>query len=330
MFQFTTPRNVTINPRSATLIGAGLTALWLLILLLVRIFGSDSDAPASTFARLAGWITALLPLVLIWLAVGFAHAIAALRAEAAMLRAELGQMPPLPVARREAGGSQQSAPSTAPGYAAARPATSAPMPQGTANRAAPARAARPAAPPAAAPAAQGAQPGLPFDAGDAPLDISVADMVLAMNFPDGPGDVEAIRATRRAMTDPDLSRFLRSAQDVVTLLAKDSVYTDELPPVPARPEIWRKFAQGERGRAINGLGGIEDPATIEIVTELMRDPIFRDTAHHFLRQFDRVFARLEPEARDAEIEALAQTRSARAFMVLARVTGMFGAADARG
>ena len=54
------------------------------------------------------------------------------------------------------------------------------------------------------------------------------------------------------------------------------------------------------------------------------DPAFRDAAHRFLRTFDRRFAVFEALATDAEIARLAETRSARAFMLLGRVTGMFG------
>ena len=56
---------------------------------------------------------------------------------------------------------------------------------------------------------------------------------------------------------------------------------------------------------------------------MKQDPIFRDTAHHFLRRFDRSFAAFEAEADDADISALADTRTARAFMLLGRVAGTF-------
>ena len=56
---------------------------------------------------------------------------------------------------------------------------------------------------------------------------------------------------------------------------------------------------------------------------MKQDPIFRDTAHHFLRLFDKTFARFEKTASDGEIAALADTRTARAFMLLGRVAGTF-------
>jgi hypothetical protein len=56
---------------------------------------------------------------------------------------------------------------------------------------------------------------------------------------------------------------------------------------------------------------------------MRQDTIFRDTAHHFLRQFDKTFQEFEKNASDQEIAALAETRTARAFMLLGRVTGIF-------
>jgi hypothetical protein len=56
---------------------------------------------------------------------------------------------------------------------------------------------------------------------------------------------------------------------------------------------------------------------------MREDPIFRDAAHHFLRSFDKTFAEFEKNASDAELADLAETRTARAFMLLGRVTGTF-------
>ena len=45
--------------------------------------------------------------------------------------------------------------------------------------------------------------------------------------------------------------------------------------------------------------------------------------HHFLRTFDKTFAAFEPNATDEELADLAETRTARAFMLFGRVTGTF-------
>ena len=113
-------------------------------------------------------------------------------------------------------------------------------------------------------------------------------------------------------------------QDVLTLLSQDGIYMDDLKPERAKPEVWRRFAQGERGQAISALGGVRDRSSLALTAGRMReDAVFRDAAHHFLRQFDRTFQEFEKNASDQDIAELAETRTARAFMLFGRVTGTF-------
>ena len=56
---------------------------------------------------------------------------------------------------------------------------------------------------------------------------------------------------------------------------------------------------------------------------MRQDPIFRDAVHHFLRKFDQTFQAFEKSASDADISAVSETRTARAFMLLGRVSGTF-------
>ncbi len=107
-------------------------------------------------------------------------------------------------------------------------------------------------------------------------------------------------------------------------MSQDGIYMDDLRPDRARPEIWRQFGQGARGRPIAPLGGIRDRSSLALTNARMKqDPIFRDAAHHFLRRFDKTFAEFEERASDGEISALADTRTARAFMLLGRCAGTF-------
>ena len=111
---------------------------------------------------------------------------------------------------------------------------------------------------------------------------------------------------------------------MLTLLSQDGIYMDDLRPDVARPEIWRAFASGARGRAIAPLGGIRDRSSLALSAARMKqDTIFRDAAHHFLRRFDKSFSEFEELASDADIVSLAGTRTARAFMLLGRVAGTF-------
>lgn len=164
--------------------------------------------------------------------------------------------------------------------------------------------------------------GTPAEALTPPLPTN--DFIVALNFPETADDEVGFAALRRALRDRKAAQLIQAAQDVLTLLSQDGIYMDDLRPDMARPEIWRQFAQGARGRAVASLGGVRDRSSLALTAARMKqDPIFRDAAHHFLRKFDRMIAEFEPEASDAEISALSETRTARAFMLLGRVAGTF-------
>ncbi len=303
----------------ALIIGAGLTALWLLMLLIFWLTsGSGSGAP--------GWISAvaaLMPLGLIWLAVGLARAIDILKAEAADLRADLEHgaiMRADPMAGRNQG-EQAARQSYQPAMTAAAPAPRVQPPR-------PAPAARRADDRAQAAAADPRQTSLGFDDTPDPIDLPAITVIRALNFPDGPDDREAVAALRDTLRDPDHARLIRSAQDVITLLADRGIYTDELEAGPADVGAWRRFAEGQRGSAVSGMGAVRNPEMLDAAIDEMRhDDVFRDAVHHFLRLFDRSVTALMPQMGDDEIAWLAQTRSALAFMLLARAAGLFGQAD---
>ncbi|MHA6263362.1 hypothetical protein ACXYMO_09180 [Arenibacterium sp. CAU 1754] len=150
------------------------------------------------------------------------------------------------------------------------------------------------------------------------------DFIRALNFPETAEDEAGFSALRRALRDRKTSQIIQASQDVLTLLSQDGIYMDDLRPDMARPEIWRQFAQGIRGRAVAPLGGVRDRTSLALSAGRMKqDPIFRDAAHHFLRLFDRMFVEFEKTATDGDISALSDTRTARAFMLLGRVAGTF-------
>lgn len=164
--------------------------------------------------------------------------------------------------------------------------------------------------------------GTPSEEMEPPL--SHDDLVRAMHFPENAEDQEGFNALRKALKDRQASQLIQAAQDVLTLLSQDGIYMDDLRPDLARPEIWRQFAEGVRGREIAALGGVRDRSSLALSAGRMKqDPIFRDAAHHFLRRFDKSFVEFEKTATDAEITSLSETRTARAFMLLGRVAGIF-------
>lgn len=150
------------------------------------------------------------------------------------------------------------------------------------------------------------------------------DLIRALNFPETAEDEAGFNALRKAMRDRNVAQLVTAAQDILTLLSQDGIYMDDLTPDRARPELWRAFGEGARGRTIAPLGGIRDRSSLALSAGRMKqDPIFRDTAHHFLRKFDRLFSEMAERLTDEEISALADTRTARAFMLLGRVAGTF-------
>jgi hypothetical protein len=150
------------------------------------------------------------------------------------------------------------------------------------------------------------------------------DLIRALNFPDTEGDAIGFAALRKALKDRSARQLVQASQDVLTLLSQDGIYMDDLAPDRSRPELWRRFAQGERGRAIGALGGVRDRTSLALTTARMReDPIFRDACHHFLRHFDKMLVSFEVVASDTELVEMSDTRTARAFMLLGRVTGAF-------
>lgn len=314
------PQRITsfVQQDAATAIGAALSLLWLILLLVFWLFGGSGEGSGGV-ARLVTIVGMILPLALIWLAVGLARSLADLRAEAEDLRYRLTQMrdfastrgapPPAATAAPKQDLHDDDVPPQ-PTFRAPPPAAPRPAPAATP----PSRPTRPA---------DGRQTAMSFDGPDA-VSIPPQTMVQALNFPDGPDDHAAISALRMALKDPQNSRVLRAAQDVVTLLAAQDVYMDDLRPEHAPPALWLRFAEGARGSAISAIGGVYDEAALEVAAHLMRgDEIFRDTAHHFLRHYDVTLSRLIPELDDELIAALADTRSSRAFMLLGRVTGIF-------
>ena len=154
--------------------------------------------------------------------------------------------------------------------------------------------------------------------------LASSDFIRALNFPETAEDKEGFAALRRALKDRPTAQLVQAAQDVLTLMSHDGIYMDDLRPDLARPEIWRRFAAGERGRSIAMLGGIRDRSSLALTAARMKsDPIFRDAVHHFLRLFDRMISGFAETATDSELTELSNTRTSRAFMLLGRVTGTF-------
>lgn len=172
---------------------------------------------------------------------------------------------------------------------------------------------------------QQSQPSLlPMSASMLATHLSNEDFIRAANFPRSADDRAGFAVMKLASKDKAAGPFINSAQDVLTLLSHEGVYMDDMLPEPTRPEIWRSFANGARGRDVANLGAIRERKVLEkIATRMREDTVFRDAVHHFLRKFDFTFTDFAQRASNDEIALFSETRSARAFMLLGRIAGTF-------
>ncbi len=310
-----------------------LSLVWV-ISVLVYVLISPPGSDARTLGLVLTALMVFLPLALIWVVVITMRSVRDLRAEAARLQATVDAMRSSYVQTQ---GQMQAQPSgmkssverkideiaavtkqaeTVLATFTSRRDTSLTVP--SADRKAALMV------PKAEPEAEQPTLALGTPAEDLRSPLSVADFIRAMQFPETPDDKEGFRALRLALEDRTVAKLIRAAQDVLTLLSQDGIYMDDLQPDLSRPDLWRRFAAGERGRAIAGLGGIRDRSCLVLTAARMReDPVFRDAAHHFLRSFDKTFAAFEANATDADLAEMGDTRTARAFMLFGRVTGTF-------
>ena len=305
------------------LTAAALSVIWLAVSAAFFLFSGDDGAGGLRFLLIL--MVVFFPVGMIWVAALATRSSRVMREESTRLQTAVDAMRHAYIAQNQAGGrDQQPHPSIVKKLeeiAEAQKKAETTLAMFTSTRAAQI-AVRAAAPDPET----GDQPvlalGTPAEALQPPL--SNSDFVRALHFPETADDQEGFAALRRALKDRPSAQLVQAAQDVLTLLSQDGIYMDDLRPDMARPELWRRFAKGERGRTIAALGGVRDRSSLALAAGRMKqDPIFRDAAHHFLRLFDKGLARFEETASDAEISDLAGTRTARAFMLLGRVTGTF-------
>ncbi len=312
-------------------IAIGVSAIWIVLCVMFLSFVGLGDAPGLGPLRFLIVILAiLLPVALVWIAAIATKSARIVREESERLQASMDAMRQIYITQAQMAATtmgpnverkideivkgQKRAESALASFVSTRPAHE------------PSRT-RPVASSAPQTVSQAEhQPdlalGTPAEALGTP--VSTEDFIVAMNFPETADDRAGFESLRRALADRRAARLIQASQDVLTLLSQDGIYMDDLSPDRARPEIWRRFAGGERGRTIAGLGGIRDRSSLALTSaRLRRESIFRDAAHHFLRTFDQTFAQIAGDLTDQEIVELSETRTARAFMLLGRVAGIF-------
>ncbi|MFX0545052.1 hypothetical protein ACEWPL_005850 [Roseovarius sp. S1116L3] len=316
------------GPEKAALV---LSVLWLLLSVVVfAVFGLGGTDGALGFLVIA--LVIFLPVAMIWVAATAARTARIMREESARLHAAIDAIRQAYISQSKAlsepAGNTTTVARKLDEIAAAQRKTETALATFSSIRPLPSvhPTRRPAPAPAAPPPADDAQVSLPLGtlAEDMRPPLERSDFIRALNFPETAEDKEGFAALRRALKDRPTAQLIQAAQDILTLLSEDGIYMDDLRPDMARPETWRNFAGGTRGRAIAALGGIRDRSSLALAAARMKnDPIFRDAAHHFLRRFDQMFSSFADDASDSDISDLSDTRTARAFMLLGRVAGTF-------
>ncbi|KRS13928.1 hypothetical protein XM53_05120 [Roseovarius atlanticus] len=304
-----------------TILWLGGTAVFFLVLEPMGMFSNSGGALQFVVILLA----IFMPVAMIWVAATAARSSKVMREESRRLQTAIDAIRQAYVAQSQAAHevAQPSVAKKLEEIAAAQRKTETAL--ATFSTVRQATAPRPA--PVAAPAEAGTdQVALPL--GTPPEDmappLATADFIRALNFPETAEDKEGFAALRRALKVRQSAQLIQASQDVLTLLSQDGIYMDDLRPDMARPEVWRRFAAGERGRAVAALGGVRDRSSLALTAARMKqDTIFRDAAHHFLRIFDRTISQFAETATDAEMSEMSDTRTARAFMLVGRVAGTF-------
>lgn len=170
------------------------------------------------------------------------------------------------------------------------------------------------------------QDPLPIEApsGKRPDELDWDHVIRAVNFPQDEHDKEGFAAIRRVISNRDIAQLMQAAEDVLSMLAQEGIYMDDLTVSRTNPDLWHRFARGGRGEEVADLGTINDQAALALARGRMRnDTIFRDVSLHFLRQFDRFLRGSIQNATDKDLVRLADTRTGRAFQLMARVSGSF-------
>lgn len=310
---------------AAEVIAYGISILWLIGSAIYFMALRDADDAAGDFDSLRFVMTMLaifLPVAMIWVAATAARSARVMREESSRLQAAIDAIRQAYVTQAQRGGAEASVARKLDEIAAATRKAESTLATFSSSR----DRTRPVAPASATVVQASDQAALPLGttAEDMEPPLDRADFIRALNFPETAEDEEGFAALRRALKNRQASQLIQAAQDVLTLLSQDGIYMDDLRPDMARPEVWRRFAQGARGRPISSLGGIRDRSSLALTaTRMKQDSIFRDAAHHFLRLFDKMMQTFEPEATDEELSHLGDTRTARAFMLLGRVAGIF-------
>lgn len=307
------------------LIAFGIAVGWFAMVGLFFWMLPSSEVTTGPDAKLR-WVMMLIaifmPIGLIWVAAAVARSSRTVREESFRVQTAIDSLRQMQMAQLAVQAAAEPSVDQHPVAAAPHSENAQPAASGFASR----REVSRLIVPRAAPRAPADQPALALGTSSEDMNppLERMDLIQALNFPNDEHDADGFAALRRALRDRTARRLVQASQDVLTLLSQDGIYMDDLRPDPISAELWRRFAGGERGKDMDRLGGVRDRSSLALTSGRMReDAIFRDAVHHFLRRFDEMLVTFEETATDTDLLELAETRTSRAFMLLARTTGTF-------
>lgn len=151
-------------------------------------------------------------------------------------------------------------------------------------------------------------------------------LIAAANFPESEDDQATLDALYAVLTDSETAALLQAAEDALSGLAEIGLFMEDMQPHHAPAELWRAFIVDGKRNDVMDLGGIRDPHAIEDASEALRTKSdFADICARFLERYESMSERLFSDAPDpAMVVELADTRTGRAYMLLARASGRFG------
>jgi hypothetical protein len=313
----------------------GVSAIWLALVGAYAIgwFGARGAAGADALTVLLFLLAAIAPVTLFSVSAALLRRAEAIRDETAALRAALPAFDLAP--RTEAGDPDAMLRAAREAMAAETADLAARLERMEARLDAALAGGAPSAPPKPARPASTrkraephGQPALPFAEDVSPppqRSLTWDDLVRALDFPRDERDAEGFAALEAALTDSEFRALLQAAEDVLALLAASGLHMEDFEPETPSPEAWAAYAEGARGAKAAAVGGLHDPEAVETVKERTRtDAVFRDAGLVFARRWNALVRRVVRDlGPDPVLARLGDTRSGRAFMLLARALGAF-------
>ena len=159
--------------------------------------------------------------------------------------------------------------------------------------------------------------------------------VRASNFPESEDDSATLDALYDVLTDPEIASLLQSAEDTLASLADMDLYMEDFAPQLPSAVEWKSYlnaprpSEGETSPALP-MPGISAPREQQrIAAKRDGDKGFERLSEKFLDRYEHVLRRmLREETDERHLVDLADTRSGRAWLLLAQASNRITPSDA--